>query len=244
MEGDYLLLLPPSPEGDYPLLPPLLPGRDCLPHPPASPKDASKSPPRNVCMSPPRDTSKSPPGDACTTPLRDACMSPPRDTWELSATEHEGEVELLLPPFWPGAPLPSSSPEDPELPQVGGLGPSGVTSSASPEEASSLSPADAHALLPGDACPSGSLQLTSMDLLRFGGTNLGAVSTSADSLTVSSLSAAGVCYPAVSLSGTSRATGGGSFATANVVHGSISAARIAPAGGASLGAVSMFSLEV
>ncbi|MGH0122787.1 UNVERIFIED_CONTAM: hypothetical protein FKN15_057501 [Acipenser sinensis] len=32
------------------------------------------------------------------------------------ATEHKGEVELLLPPSWPGAPLPNSPPEGPDLP--------------------------------------------------------------------------------------------------------------------------------
>ncbi|MGH0119337.1 UNVERIFIED_CONTAM: hypothetical protein FKN15_002140 [Acipenser sinensis] len=41
---------------------------------------------------------------------KDACSASP---WEPPVAEYEGEVELPLPPSWPGAPLPSFPPEGP-----------------------------------------------------------------------------------------------------------------------------------
>ncbi|MGH0168101.1 UNVERIFIED_CONTAM: hypothetical protein FKN15_053835 [Acipenser sinensis] len=48
--------------------------------------------------------------DACLALPKDACCS--TSPVEPSVTGYEGEVELPLPPPWPGAPLPSSPPEE------------------------------------------------------------------------------------------------------------------------------------
>ncbi|RXM30629.1 hypothetical protein EOD39_7735 [Acipenser ruthenus] len=120
-----------TPPGDASATPP----RDASKTPPGG---ASKTPPGDACTSPPGDACTSPPGDACTSPPGDACTSTPGDVATMqpkvvltpgaafmlleslgpepqkrkpSATEHKGEVELPLPPSWPGAPLPSTPPE-------------------------------------------------------------------------------------------------------------------------------------
>ncbi|MGH0166945.1 UNVERIFIED_CONTAM: hypothetical protein FKN15_051745 [Acipenser sinensis] len=74
-----------------------------------------------LCLTPPKDACLAPPKDACLAPPKDACLAPPKDACcstspvESSVTEYEGEVELPLPPPWPGAPLLSSPPEGPLL---------------------------------------------------------------------------------------------------------------------------------
>ncbi|MGH0188247.1 UNVERIFIED_CONTAM: hypothetical protein FKN15_028587 [Acipenser sinensis] len=91
-EGEYLLVPSPPPpaEGEYLL----------VPHPPSW--EGLLLP----CLAPPKDAwFSASPKDAC-------CSTSPG---ESPVTGYEGEVELLLPPPWPGAPLPSSPPEGPLL---------------------------------------------------------------------------------------------------------------------------------
>ncbi|MGH0119235.1 UNVERIFIED_CONTAM: hypothetical protein FKN15_029604 [Acipenser sinensis] len=76
-EGEYLLVPPPPPWKGL-----LLP---CL----APPKDACLAPPKYACHG--AACCSASPGAAC-------CAAP--------VTGYEGEVELPLPPPWPGAPLP------------------------------------------------------------------------------------------------------------------------------------------
>ncbi|MGH0129351.1 UNVERIFIED_CONTAM: hypothetical protein FKN15_051238 [Acipenser sinensis] len=122
-----------APPRDASLAPPrdasLAPPRDASLAPPrdaslAPPRDASLAPPRDASLAPPRDASLAPPRDASLAPPRDASLAPPRDASFASPgtvfcspqdTGDKGEVELPLPPLWPGAPLPSSPPEGPLL---------------------------------------------------------------------------------------------------------------------------------
>ncbi|MGH0120659.1 UNVERIFIED_CONTAM: hypothetical protein FKN15_068234 [Acipenser sinensis] len=92
-EGGCLLGSPPSPSS-----PPL-----SLPPPGAEHRELPLSPP------PPKDASLAPPKDAC------CSASPGTGFFSPQDTRYEGEVELPLPPLWPGAPLPSSPPEGPLL---------------------------------------------------------------------------------------------------------------------------------
>ncbi|MGH0142356.1 UNVERIFIED_CONTAM: hypothetical protein FKN15_075861 [Acipenser sinensis] len=103
-----------------------------------SPKDECLAPPKDACLAPLRDACIAPPRDACLAPPKDVCLAPPRDATsgspgtaccftspgaaccsaspvEPSVTGYEGEVELPLPPPWPGALLPSLPLEGPLL---------------------------------------------------------------------------------------------------------------------------------
>ncbi|MGH0144234.1 UNVERIFIED_CONTAM: hypothetical protein FKN15_048689 [Acipenser sinensis] len=74
----------------------------------APPKDASLAPPKDASLAPPKDASRSTsPGAAC------CSASPWAAFFSAQGTGYEGEVELPLPPPWPGAPLPSLPPEGP-----------------------------------------------------------------------------------------------------------------------------------
>ncbi|MGH0169126.1 UNVERIFIED_CONTAM: hypothetical protein FKN15_056110 [Acipenser sinensis] len=141
------LPLPSPPEGPLPSSPPEGPQRPCL----APPKDASLAPPKDASLAPPRDASLAPPRDASSASPGTVFCSP-QDTGD------KGEVELPLPPLWPGAPLPSSPPEGPLLlpsPPEGPLllpsPPEGPLLLPSPPEGPLLlpSPPEGPLLLPG-----------------------------------------------------------------------------------------------
>ncbi|MGH0139017.1 UNVERIFIED_CONTAM: hypothetical protein FKN15_068179 [Acipenser sinensis] len=120
---------PPSAEGEYLLVLPQPPWEDCLPLPPPSAKGEYLlvPPPPSweglllPCLAPPKDACLALPKDACLAPPKDACLAPPgaaccsASPGEPPVTGYEAEVELPLPPPWPGAPLPSSPPEGPLL---------------------------------------------------------------------------------------------------------------------------------
>ncbi|MGH0125770.1 UNVERIFIED_CONTAM: hypothetical protein FKN15_046525 [Acipenser sinensis] len=141
-EGEYLLVpsqapwedslpLPAPPaEDEYLLVPSQAPWEDCLPLPPppaegeyllVSPPPPWKglllsclAPPKDACLAPPKDACHASPGAACcsASPRAACCSASPV---EPPVTGYEGEVELPLPPPWPGALLPSSPPEGPLL---------------------------------------------------------------------------------------------------------------------------------
>ncbi|MGH0143184.1 UNVERIFIED_CONTAM: hypothetical protein FKN15_019134 [Acipenser sinensis] len=120
---DYLLLPPPPAEDDYLLVPPPPPSEDYLPLPPPPQWDASLALPKDACLPPPKDACLAPPKDACHASPGVACCSASPGVACCSASPveppvagYEGEVELLLPPPWPGAPLPSLPPEGLLLP--------------------------------------------------------------------------------------------------------------------------------
>ncbi|MGH0117284.1 UNVERIFIED_CONTAM: hypothetical protein FKN15_032251 [Acipenser sinensis] len=104
---------------------------------------------KDACLAPPKDACLAPPKDACLASPKVACCS--ASPVEPPVTGYEGEVELPLPPLWPGVPLPSSPPEGPLLPSlmpgVGGSASPGVACSPSPRDVCRPSPGEAACML-------------------------------------------------------------------------------------------------
>ncbi|MGH0158698.1 UNVERIFIED_CONTAM: hypothetical protein FKN15_055114 [Acipenser sinensis] len=125
-EGNELLFPPPPPEGDELLFPPPPPEGDELLFPPPPPEGIELlfplPPSEDLEWALPPVANREeelwplplwPEVPALLATPKDACSASP---WEPPVAEYEGEVELPLPPSWPGAPLPSFPPEGPLLP--------------------------------------------------------------------------------------------------------------------------------
>ncbi|MGH0170885.1 UNVERIFIED_CONTAM: hypothetical protein FKN15_067560 [Acipenser sinensis] len=150
-EGEYLLVPSPSWEDCLPLPPPPAEGEYLLvpsPPPPAEGEYLLVPPPPSweglllPCLAPPKDACHASPGAACGSASPGAACGSALPG-EPPVTGYKGEVELPLPPPWPGAPLQSSPPEGPLLlpsPPEGPASPGVATSPAMRQEILWLEP--------------------------------------------------------------------------------------------------------